>query len=428
MLDNQNPNTRDWIKRRDALRAQHDSRSAGNYGLLRDALCDLVALCRDAPVEIGKAYREIPEEVLAEKGEDFRNELANDFFAWSLEESSANQALQLGAQLRALDKELIERPEGKRAPTSVAALLHSRTDSYVIPRPNPRSPSSQTGPGNSFGRRGTPHHRIVPRCISSYRIKPIWEPRLSLGQVVGADHLLGAALFPGLKLERDDQFDRFVPKDVACEIADEQLEKHVRAAFEQPLLAAVWPELTMPPSRLELLKNKLWAHSAHLAPSHGPSIVVAGSWYEKNGIEFHNVMRILDKSGVERWPYRKSLTYARGKEIEAAKDDFEVPLIITNDALITFAVCLDFCEDELPIPYDRMDVDLVLVASLGNVETMRGHESSADSLRHKFGGRAFVCQQSDKPDECVGFVYPSEEQGKPFMVEKPWNLRIIKFS
>ena len=67
---------------------------------------------------------------------------------------------------------------------------------------------------------------------------------------------------------------------------------------------------------------------------------------------------------------------------------------MTDRELIAFAICKDFCDKAREVPIRSLDVDLVLVPSMGRLNTMTAHRDTADTMKISFGTRAVVVQQT----------------------------------
>ena len=230
---------------------------------------------------------------------------------------------------------------------------------------------------------------------------------------------MGAALFPGLRLEFRHVEGGFVVTEATCEGATETVARQLESAFAEGCLAVVWPELTVTPALLALIRETLVGRILSADPRMALHLVVAGSWHVEEGDKVWNVATVLDGYGDEKLGYRKVLAYQDRKlGREAIETALEVPVLVTDDHLVGFGICKDFCDLGVPLAYRELDVDLVLVPSMGNPVTMDGHRSTAKGMRTTFGTRVFVVQQAD-PDlpaaEQPGWVlpFPDDPTGGP---------------
>ncbi|GGF18091.1 hypothetical protein GCM10011611_24920 [Aliidongia dinghuensis] len=85
----------------------------------------------------------------------------------------------------------------------------------------------------------------------------------------------------------------------------------------------------------------------------------------------------------------------------------KVHIIATDRELIALAICKDFCDKARAVPAISLDVDLVLVLSMGRPNTMTAHRDVADDMKVRFGTRTVIVQQSypRAPLEPAGYVF-----------------------
>lgn len=416
-----------WRTELRRLQIDLSSREIISYKAHRLALGQLWLTLQSVPDPIFLAYREMPEERLVEASEKMGPALAEGRLEFRESASPEEIALLVGAQLRALENVLVARPGFAHPPSSPDSYLVPEIDAFIIPRRDSKLQDGKTGPGRGLGRRATPRHRIIPRTVDDYNVELVWDTRLSAGHTAGRRRALGAALLPGMTLTRDPAQKKWVALAADCPQQSDLIAGHVRGSHDDGAMAVVYPELSMPPHRLLLLQAELGGRSRLMEPGSGPALVAAGSWHENDGRGVRNVMRVLDKTGVERMRYAKSIPYFRDGLHEGIVADRNIPVLVNTDFLATFAICLDFCERELAIPYDRLDVDLVLVASQGNERTMKGHEANAEKLGIKHGGETFVVQHGEKGHDPVGYVFPREEHATDARENRSWSTRLLSF-
>jgi hypothetical protein len=393
----------------------------------RDAMAQLWRLTRSAPLDLRHAYRNLDEKELAPTTRDHRDALTEGRLLWTATGDWKADALSIGGQLRALDAELATRPDFARAPASPQSFFCQAADAWVVPRGRPKPTDRRPGPGNGFGRRGTPHHRILPRLVlGKYEVELHWSHHLSFGPTAGEERVLGAALLPGLAMDWDETAGSRV---MAANCTDEAkvIQEQVDGAFSGSLLACVWPELTMPPERLERLQAALDDKSVAAAPLAGPALIAAGSWHEADSEAVRNVMRVLDKSGRERLRFVKISTFVGGGFVEANAPGLKIPVLLNQEALVTFAICSDFCDLDEPIPYAELDVDLILVPSLGKRAAMNGHEANARVIGVNPGATTFVVQQHLEGSKPLGWVLPTDAEHPSLEEEASWSTRRMTF-
>lgn len=260
-------------------------------------------------------------------------------------------------------------------------------------------------------------------------VRPIWIPHLSFGLAPGAEQTVGAALMPAMKVEFEKQLNGTY-RAVGAPCPDEAriLAEQIEGAYAGPRLAIAWPELSMPPDRLETLQGDMRKQSRNVEPQEGPAITVAGSWHDERDGVIRNVMRVLDKSGVERLAFDKVTTFVGGGVTEANIPGKIIPVLMNNDALVTFAVCSDFCDLEIDPPYLSLDIDLLVVPSLGNAAALNGHEGNARRFGIFFGTSTFLVQQNEDTHDPVGWVLPACAVSRKKEEDKAWSVRQFTFT
>ena len=376
--------------------------------MLRDRLAALDGLARSAPWNILSNFELIDEGELV-TGCAARAELIEaGILGWERMPVSAKQTLgALAVEIRAYD-ELLARLDSRynRIPDDPATEWRTSDGAaFVIPSRRGRDLGSKKGDGLSYGRRGTLMHRVVPAMLDGMPIRPITlaglEARPGSGTVP-----LGAGLFPGMTLDTRSTADGFVAVGV----------KHpgVAAAIDRQLAAIggstvmVWPELTLDDGATDHLAGAL----ARLALEREdvPDVVVAGSWHRERDGKMRNVAPILDGTGGGRDEYSKVVIF-RSDELgpEDIAPGTEIVVIACDRFLAAVAICKDYCGLGTGAPWHRLDVDILLVPSMGGATTMEGHLTRAAQDRIEHGSRAFVVQQGVKrrPEDPDGFVLPA---------------------
>ena len=418
-----------WLQRAANLQASQAARSDISGVALTTALGELWRLIQEAPEALRIAYRDLDDPIVVEAARASRDLLTEGKLAWMAMGDWNADAISIGGQVRAIDEELATRPRFAGPPSSPRSYFCEAADAYVIPRARPKPTGRRPGPGNGFGRRGTPHHRILPRIVNGkYEVELHWSPHLTFGQTSGELRTLGAALFPGLDMKWGEGEKGLVAQEAGCADEANVISTQVEGAFAEQLLAAVWPELTMPLDRLERLQAALAARAQTAAPLEGPTIVAASSWHEQQGESIVNILRVLDKTGRERLRFDKITTFVGGGVREGNTPATTIPVVLNNDALITFAVCSDFCDLDELVPYLFLDVDLILVPSLGNEGAMNGHKGNAERLRINPGASTFVVQQHEQSRIPLGWVVPTDENNPNDAEDRIWSTRQIRFT
>ncbi|CAO4170367.1 putative amidohydrolase [Methylorubrum aminovorans] len=400
----------DWIAQAAALAAQHRALSEVSATSCRKALLGVDRLFRAAPTPLLEAYSQVTEQSLGEAARIRTDAVTAGDFAWHLpaEANPRAWALAAGAQARALDKVLFTTAPSHFGPVDPEDWLCAESGAYAIPRARLRDSATRRD-HQRFTRRGILHHRILPEVLEAgYRVRLVRHDTTS--SPTGEQVTMGAALFPGLRLALRSVEGGFIVTDAICDAAAATVARQIDAAYADGCFVAVWPELTITPALLALIRQTLAQRLLSNDARRALQMVVAGSWHVEEEGEMWNIATVLDGYGEVALTYRKVLPYRDGKlGTEAIGIPPEVPVLVTDDHLVGFGICKDFCDLSVTLAYKDLDVDLVLVPSMGNVATMDGHRSTAKGMRVTFGTRAFVVQQADHgcpAEEHPGWVLP----------------------
>jgi hypothetical protein len=376
--------------------------------MLRDRLATLDRHMRAAPWNLLTNFDQLQETELSLGAERRAEEIEAGGFGWRKMPVSPKQTLlALATEIRAVD-ELLARLDTRysRIPADPAAAWRSRDGgAFVIPSRRGRDLGSRDGDGLSYGRRGTLMHRVVPSSVHGMKVRPITLAALQARP--GSDALpLGAGLFPGMRLVTTASTGGFLAAAVEHPDLGAALGRQIAGLAGAAVL--VWPELTLDDGSVELLGSAL----ADLAFEREdmPDVVVAGSWHRARGDAFRNVAPVLDGTGGRRDEYAKVAIFQSdqlgSEDIEAGT---EILVIACDRFLATVAICKDYCGLGSASPWRELDVDLLLVPSMGGTATMEGHLTRANQDRIEHGSRAFVVQQAAvrKDGEPDGFVLPA---------------------
>lgn len=421
--------TQKWAARAKKLSAEHAAAEFTTGVSLRDCLAELWLLLDEAPDEVHRTYRDLPENRIGTALRCLSDDLVAGKLPWNGTGSVDEVVLELAAALRAVDAKLVDLPAFVGRPLSGNTLLSRKSDVFVIPRGRAKATDRQEGPGATYHRRATPNHSMIPREIEGgYTVEVVVDEKLGLPIERDRKVMIGAALFPGQEIDWVEHPDGYIADGVTTEDDEKLIEQHVEGAFLGVPFAAIWPELSMSEKRREILSEKLQARSDRSAPLQGPRLIVAGSWHEQIGDGHENVMRILDGEGDERLRFAKVSKF-RGKNVAEGNTPSKVLKVLwTQDCLVSFAICSDFCDMSRPEPpFLRLDVDLILVPSLGHEGALKGHEANANRRKILSGGQTAVVQQHEESDDPVGWVIPAEAGGS-LEESRAWSLREIDAS
>lgn len=399
---------------------------------LRRALVELTLLFGRAPTPVLAKYKQVSEARLRTYAKKAAANLDEGTLVWLDIEPLVGAA----AQLRAVDALLLKLTPKSRPTNPNEDFLCPEHKVHVVPR-HAAKPIADAGKVGTptYDRRGLIHHRIIPVEIAGYGIDLHWHRDLFLSMRTASAHVMGA-IFDGLSLVRNRRYKQFVAREAPCADDDATLAAQVDAIQPSSTMLAVWPELTMPPERLVKLQKLLEKRALAAPPQSGGCIIAAGSWHEIKGEEVRNRMHILTSSGKARFHYDKSIALeSKTLGMEKLTPSYRIPVLITEDALVTFAICRDFCENQISDVYQQLDVDLVVVPSYGDLKTINAHRQKAGILFSKSGARVFVVQQivpSEVQANQTGYVLPPETDPvsaspKDLLVTAPGGTHPISF-
>ncbi|MGB3740268.1 MAG: hypothetical protein WA948_13080 [Pontixanthobacter sp.] len=443
-MSNLSKNHADWLKRASKVRKRHNTIDEADHDEYREAAGELWRLLYEAPDAVKIAYRNLLEADLAKSETEFDG-LQTGELIWQLDNDPEICVRQIGRQLRALDIWLAKNLRHEALPDDLGELLCGRGDVYLIPMArrllNAALKQGKTesgkskdvdrppGPGNGYLRRAFLHHRVLPAITSQgTKVRLHAHAHLLPAGHPSREAMLGAALFPGIAIEWEGLPYNAKIKQVDIKREGRVLEKQLRSAFEADYLACIWPELCVPPSRLAVISDSLKRGSAAQLDGSGPSIVAAGSWHEDLDGRIRNVMRVLDHSGRLTLTFVKLTRFVGGGYGEANTPGDMIEVLVSRDMLISFAICSDFCDSsDIPNPFVELDVDLVLVPSLGTQAAADGHQQNAARRSNATGGQTLVVQQREPSSEGdnVGWVVSDPRDHVPPAEDRAWSERKI---
>lgn len=388
---------------------------------LQRVLVELNGLFLSSPGPVLKAYRGMADGRIADRGKKFADALAMGSIAWTLPDGLQEIAETIGGVIRAVDWTLGQ----YRSQWPKESSQWIVNDCYVIPRDSVSATRSlsQTQP---FQRRGLVYHRIIPKEINGYAVEVFNGRTLHFSAAEKDKWKMGACLFEKLELDPDfsERFGEtlFVLKGAVSPSADTVVEDQITKCLDEECVAVVWPELTVPPKLRDRIRALLQGRDVADARL-PPEVVVAGTWHETTKEGVVNRARVFDGYGIERLVYDKIAPFSGGGwGRENITPGTRLCILATEAALIGFAICLDFCDaDAETNPFTKLDIDLMLIPSMGNDQTMEGHQTTAAQVGVKFGTRTFVVQhmtESEFKDGRIGTILPMSKRPNRVPVEQ----------
>jgi predicted amidohydrolase len=386
----------------------------GNDAGLNEAIFLVWRSLASAPSPIKHIYSLTPESKVRQVASSF-DVLANGYgLAFAGDESDQVIVERLGGFLRALEREVSVEPLGsRRSNPSHWRVEHAGESAFLIPMGRlawrePKEPSKDHRP---FDQRGLLRLRLIPTVVDGAQVRIV---RSDFARAAGA-FSFGAVLFPGATFKCTETETTFVVDAVELPNGPEIIASACEAAHRDACLAAVFPELVIDPRSRDLIREQLKKKpglptEAALRP---PGFVVAGSWHEGPESARYNIATVFDGHGDEILKHRKRLAYKDGQgRFEDIRQGEEFAILVLEEALFAFGICLDFCHRCFNTPYGELDVDFVIVPSCGDDKTMDSHIQTARDLHHRRKTRSFVVQQA----------FPSIQGAAGFVLNPDGNL------
>jgi len=399
-----------WKKEAAALSSRHGALARVGRDEMRQILIDLDSIFRAAPGSVHTAYKSLTEKRLGESQELFANCFDDDKAIWTLADEGAERVAELlGGLIREADRVLAYRRS--QWPIASSEWLVENAQRWVLPRTG-ISASRTVRRNQGYDKRGILLHRILPARVEGYPVDVFDSRTVHSASTDLSKWKMGACLFqdfeaiPEFSVIRGEK--HFIVTGTKCPSAQQTVTAQVDSCLEENCVGLVWPELTVPTAlRKEILK--LFADRPLTDEREAPEFLVPGTWHESEDGEVVNRTRLYDGYGVERLAYDKIAPYADddwGKE--RIRPGGRICVLATEGALLGLAVCLDFC-DVVTTAFSELDLDVMLVPSMGNDRTMQGHQATAATLELKFGTRSFVVQHTTNTkfqDGRLGTILP----------------------
>ncbi|WP_313592049.1 hypothetical protein [Agrobacterium cavarae] len=379
-----------------------------DYDEVRLFLVEFFRLLLRAPHHLLTVFEALTEEEIDEYREGWLPQIDQPNGRLTVDLSMTGKRLlcQLVGLLRALDHHV--RTQTTHFGHEASAEDWKIKDCYLIPR----KVATWHLPKWSHGlkRRGLLFHRVVPASIGYIPVTPVPFRLISDDTVVNKQ--VCAAVLPDFEIQLSPKGQASFHALSTNENAHKEIIiKQLSDSTKKPCLSIVWPELTVPPTLRKSIENYLCSNSLG-RQLRTPDVVLPGSWHEDVDGQRRNVARIYDRFGVEWIRHNKIVQYFdREYGDEEIEQGDEVFVIVTDDVLISVAICKDFCGSSTEShPYADLNVDLILVPSMGDMETLLSHRRVAETIQLQTGCRAFVVQHQlpiEKPG-VAGFVIPPD--------------------
>lgn len=376
-----------------------------------EALADLHALMLSAPDPIRVQYKLLRESDLAEAGIARADAIYDQGLAWTVPGGTAKRewALAVGAQIRGLDRHLFdETRQGMGRP--LERVTSARGTWNFIPRSDPRMAAASKKRDQPYTRRGLVFHRSIPMTAEGYEVNLVDAPAMDLWSPGGRTHV-GAAIVEGMTHKLWEGEDRFFIKEIAVPGSGRKVLDQLKGFASHSCWLAVWPELTIGPDVRDAISQAL--SSWPLDEPQPPAFVIAGSCHELIGESRVNRSVVMDSRGERLAVHDKIVPFwESGLGEEDIAPGAVIRILVSRRPLVAVGICKDIADVGRDSPYRQLDVDLIVVPSMGRLSTAAGHVTAAKNLRSHSGSCAFVVQQHD----------PDCEKRQNFIVPPSANL------
>jgi predicted amidohydrolase len=237
--------------------------------------------------------------------------------------------------------------------------------------------------------------------------------------------------FPNPTFDCDETKTKFFVRGVSIPNGQALIADACRAAHVDACLSTVFPELMIDPQSSRFIQSQLaekpWLADGEIPQA--PGFVVAGSWHEIEDAKRYNIATVFDGHGDEILRHKKRMPYTDPEgRAEDIRHGTELAILVLENALFGFGICLDFCNRCYHTSYGWLDVDFVIVPSCGNEATMDGHIRTAKDLHNERNTRSFVVQQAFPPlQQAAGYVLnpdgnPAAWTAGGLLIARPWSV------
>lgn len=412
--------------------------------LAAEAICEGMDGTRDALFGMWLALGELPENVLDLYAEILESDLSAGATEMELAavfaelETPQNErqgtldiVTSMALRVRALENLLYSMNDGSpvRRSEDVLANFENKQAYLLLRAPATRTPKDR----QPFRLRGLARSRILPVKLGSFRVELQFpsDPRGRLRLSDGLSLKFGGGLFKGIEFHIENQPEGFVVRSAKVPDQANTIQAQIQTASDESCSCLVYPELTIDAPvldevRASMVEQRLDAGSL--------SIIVAGSMHREIEGRRYNVATILDGYGNPVAEQKKLYRYIEAPHPSEAIDLGDtLNIVVLEDAVLAFGICLDFCNPRTDPPFLKLDVDYVLVPSCGEDKTMLHHIQRSTEVLRNVRGRTFVVQQyhRDKPPEQhpLGYVLARHDVEPPTLeqvsTDQVWNTVIF---
>ena len=243
-------------------------------------------------------------------------------------------------------------------------------------------------------RRAARYHAVVPAAIGDLSVNLSLHDQVSRSDPTGQGAIwsYGAAVFPNMTVTTAEVGgDEFVVTEAVLASDARVVSSQIQQALSARCEVLAWPELTMPTGRQDIVRAQLTANP--LGDPRRIPIVVAGSWHVEKDGETHNRAESMTGRAKPLATCDKRRKFKFVDRYEAITPGVALTVIVMEDRLVTVAICLDFCDDGDDEIYRRLGIDVVIVPSMGDMETVSAHKRHAKELQSQHGAVSLVVQQ-----------------------------------
>lgn len=389
-------NVEEWNDAASKLASRHATVAPDRPSVLRRILVELDTLMRSGSASVLGAYRLLPEPELVAATKEQLSNLEDDFLVWlPFRQHDDDPALfSLAVQIRTIDEMLASRIGANAHLVHDDDLKTPAGTHFVVPAAASRDyRRGERGLGSTYERRGILKHRVVAATINGVAVRLLSAGSLRAGHPPKPLRL-GAALTTDLELDAPSTGMTFTVRTAGSVNWPYLLHRQAYKAITDGVDLAVWPELSVSKDAVSIIAKAL------SAPRPGDrrsklQLVVAGSHHRPlDDGRVHNTATVLSGKGRVLDFHDKVVPFeSKTLGVENLKPGSSVLVIICDGFIASAAICKDFCDAGIHLPWERLDVDLVLVPSMGDHSTMLAHLDKARSLRIDRNIRTFVVQQ-----------------------------------